>query len=389
MLLLLLAPVMVRGQHTGCHVSRVTDLPGSHAFAADFIEAMVSDPAPTRADVNVVWALTADLSSDIPEGRRALHISKSADGGRTWAEVARIGPRYLDAQISEGLRNGLAVSPGGRDFVVTTQEGAFQVLPAARPNAAVVRKIDGPVVPATRSDVTIAKKPGEPVRAGVVLITADGRRMIVAYGYFDDDPQLIAYRRAEDGTWAEDGTLPKLPTNLDIFSMQFDDPHKASPASLYVGMGDQAYHLNFAAGTWTMVRGVGPDSAIHSMSLVGGPHFAACWGVYTPVNADTVARVTQARFLLHRAQDEVGPNIRAYAIAVDPMRPEREILAAITGVYASADSGQSWKRLNELPEGEFHSAHFNADGSVIVSGYVGTFVVDPFAEGCGPRLRRR
>jgi len=373
----------------GCGVYRVTDLPGSHEYASDFIEAMVSDPAPDATDANVVWALTADLSSAVPARRQAIYVSKSSNGGKTWTEVARMGPKYFDAQIGEGLRNGLSVSPGGRDFVVTTQEGAFQVFPQTGRSAAVVKRIDGPRVPAVRPDVTIAKKTGDPVRAGVVEMTADGEHMIIGYGYFDDNPQLISYHRDGDGAWIEDGALPHLPTDLDIFSMEFDHPEARHPDSVYVGTGDQVYRLSFRTMQWTRVAGVGPDSAIHSMCVVGGLHLAACWGVYNPVSEDLVQRVTRAWFLLHRDMDEIGPNIRAYGIAVDPLRHNREVLTAITGVYFSRDSGQSWTRLNELPEGEFHSEHFNADGTVIVSGYVGTFVVNPFSDACSPRLERR
>ena len=117
--------------------------------------------------------------------------------------------------------------------------------------------------------------------------------------------------------------------------MQFDNPKQPHPGSLYVGTGDQAYHLNFRTRKSILVAGVGPDSAIHSMSVVGGLHIAACWGVYNPISTDAVARVTNARFLLHRGKDEVGPNIRAYGIEVDPLRRNREVLTAITGAYIS------------------------------------------------------
>jgi hypothetical protein len=121
----------------------------------------------------------------------------------------------------------------------------------------------------------------------------------------------------------------------------------------------------------------------------GGLHFAACWGVYNPINADEVTRITTARFLLHRGKDEVGPNIRAYAVAVDPRRPDRQVLSAITGVYVSHDSGVTWRRLNDLPEGEFHTAHINPDGTAIVSGFIGTFVINPFSSACSPSLKTR
>jgi hypothetical protein len=397
-LLLLAAPIAACPQNqldasakrdlAACRIHEVTDLPGSHQFAADFIEAIASDPAPIAR--NTVFALTADLNTRVPAQNRALYISQSKNGGASWTQVARIGPRYFNARIAEGLRNGLAVSRGGRDFVVTTQEGAFQVFPQLDPAAPILRRIPGPRVPHLRpDDITIPKKEGDPVRAGVVLITADGKRMVIAYGYFDDNPQLFTYHRNRRGTWIEDGTLPHIPTDLDIFSMQFDDPAAPHPAALYVGTGDQAYRLDLHTNQWTRITGVGPDSAIHSITTVAGLHLAACWGVYNPVSAGTVTRVTTARFLLHRGKDQVGPNIRAYGIAVDPARPNREVLTAITGVYISRDSGQTWKRLNELPEGEFHSAHFNPDGTVIVSGYIGTFLINPFSPACSPQLKVR
>jgi hypothetical protein len=380
-----------QGPHTAeqdlesCRIHEVTGLPGSHEFASHFVETIAGDPeSPT-----VTWGLTADLSDRIPAQDQAMYISKSADGGRTWMQLARVDSRYFDADIAEGLRNGLAVAPGGAEFVITTQEGAFQVLPQPDVSAPVVKSIPGPRIPHPRPLLSIPKNEGDPVRAGVVQMTADGKRMIVGYGYFDLNPQLFTYHRDDQGSWIEDGTLRNLPTDLDIFSMQFDNSTKLHPDSLYVGTGDQVFRLNLRTRKWTRVAGVGADSAIHGMTTVGGLHLAACWGVYEPVSADAVARVTHARFLLHRAKDEVGPNIRAYGIEVDPARHNREVLTAITGVYTSKDSGKNWKRLNDLPEGEFHSAHFNPDGTVIVSGFPGTFLANPFSKACSPHLKTR
>jgi hypothetical protein len=371
-----------------CHIRPVKSLPGSHRFASDFLEAMAGDPDSRAKDRNVVWGLTADLSSEVPEADRAIYLSKSTDGGKTWTPLARVDRRYFDADIGEGERNGLAVSPGGRDFVITTQLGAFQVLPQAGTLEAVVRPIVGPRVPRPDPDVTIPKKEGDPVTAGAVKITADGKRLMVGYGYFDLKPQILSYRRGRDGAWVEGKPLPALPTDMDILSMEFGDPNSKAASSLYVGTGDQAFRLR--ASRWTRIDGVGDDSAIQGMSMVGGPHLAACWGVYTPVSADAVERVTHASFLLHRDEDEAGPNIRAFSVEVDPARPNHEVVTGLTGVYASADWGKSWKRLNELPAAEFRSAHFNAeDGTVIVSGIAGTFLANPFSKSCSTRLKTR
>jgi len=371
-----------------CYVREVKTLPGSHAYAADFLEVIAGDPAARARNRNVVWGLTADLSTDVPAEERALYVSKSTNGGVTWTTVARVDSRYLDSGIDEGLRNGLEVLPGGTEFVLTTQKGAFQVLPQ-RNGAPVVRGIAGPRVPHDRPWVSITKKEGDPVRAAAVKITADGRRMIVGYGYFDMDPQIFSYHRGRSGDWVEDGRLPQIPTDLQIFSMQWDKPHSPFPRSLYVGTGDQIFRLDLRTMKWTEVKGVEPDSAIHAINTVGGLHLAACWGIYEPVSLDVVARVTDEVFIYHRDEDETGSNIRAYGIEVDPARPSRQVVTALTGVYITTDGGQNWRRMIGLPEGEYRTAHFNADGSVIISGLPGTFLANPFSSACGPRLRTR
>ena len=379
-----------------CYVRQVNSLPGSHAFAADFVEVMATDPSLRESDRNrdrnVVWGLTADLDKEVPAEERALYISKSTDGGETWTELARLGSEYFDAGIDEGLRNGLIVAPGGEEFVVTTQKGAFQVIPPA-PDAVIksaeVKYIAGPRVPHVRPWVSITKKEGDPVRAAAAKMTADGKRMIVAYGYFDMDPKLFSYHKGRGGEWVEDGRLPQIPTDLQIFSMEWDKPGRANPGSLYVGTGDQIYRLDLRTMKWTLVLGVEPDSAIHGINTVGGLHIAACWGIYEPLSADLVWKVTDDVFIYHRDQDETGSNIRAYGIEVDPAMPSRQVVTALTGVYITSDGGQNWRRLNDLPEGEYRTAHFNADGSVIISGLPGTFVANPFSSACGPRLLRR
>jgi hypothetical protein len=372
-----------------CFVHRVTSLPGSHQFASDFIEAIASDPDPAANDPDVIWGLTADLSNQVPATERAMYISKSFNGGAAWTQIARVDSRYFDARIGEGLRNGFIVSPGGTYFVITTQRGAFQVIPQPDTSETLVKPITGPRVPDSPPKTPITKKAGEPVRANVVELTTDGNHLIVGYGYFDREPQLLRYHKDNEGSWIEDGPILHLPTEMDLLSVQFDDSKKLDPGFLYVGTGDQVYLLNLHSMKWSRVDGVGPDSAIHGMSVVGGLHLAACWGVYNPSGPGTVRRVTNARFLLHRTTDETGSNVRAYSIEVDPSKPNREVVTSLTGVYTSQDSGESWRRLNDLPEEEFRSAHFNSDGTILVSGIAGTFLVNAFSDACSPHLKIR
>jgi hypothetical protein len=220
-------------------------------------------------------------------------------------------------------------------------------------------------------------------------MTSDGNHLILGYGYFDRDPQMFTYHREKDGSWVEDGSLPPIPTEMDLLSMQFDEAKRADPRFLYVGTGDQVYLLNLKSMRWSRVDGVGPDSAIHGMSVVGGLHLAACWGIYYPTGPGMVRRVTNAHFLIHPTSDEAGSNLRAYSIEVDPTSPNREVVTSLTGVYVTEDRGETWRRINDLPEEEFRTAHFSSDGTILVSGIAGTFLINPFSDACSPHLKFR
>jgi len=102
-----------------------------------------------------------------------------------------------------------------------------------------------------------------------------------------------------------------------------------------------------------------------------------------------VRRVTDAHFLIHRTSDEAGSNLRAYSIEVDRSRTNREVVTSLTGVYVTQDRGETWRRLNDLPQEEFRTSHINSDGTILVSGIAGTFLVNPYSDACAPRLLRR
>jgi hypothetical protein len=136
-----------------------------------------------------------------------------------------------------------------------------------------------------------------------------------------------------------------------------------------------------------------------------------------------VEKIMSKNFLFH-GKPTAGSYLRAYNIDWDPHNPEHAIMASESGIYTSDDGGKTWKRFTNkdhedanhyfpacvgtgkreanaflqdnpqvfLPEGpcdpktsainSFRTAHFTADGSVLVSGTAGTFLANPFGKGC-------
>ena len=105
-----------------CHIHEVTNLPGSHEFGSHFLEAMAGDPDPKAKDRNVVWGLTADLSSRVPAHDRALYISKSSDGGKTWSSRTLNSPfpirelRFITPKIGWAAGGNVYSNIGGAYF---------------------------------------------------------------------------------------------------------------------------------------------------------------------------------------------------------------------------------------------------------------------------------
>ena len=194
------------------------------------METIASDPEVPGA----IWRLTADLSAQYP--RRTGDVHLEIEHGASHGARRAIHP-ILRRDIAEGLRNGLAISPGGIESVLTTQEGALR-RPQPDISVPVVKCIPGPHISAPRPLLSISKNPH--IRLEQAFLnqcrwnTSHHRLRIL-------QPQPSALHLPQRRRWPsmEDGPLLHFPTDLDIFSMQFDNPRKRRPDYLYVGNGDQ------------------------------------------------------------------------------------------------------------------------------------------------------
>jgi len=384
-----------------CHLHHVTNLSGSHKYGADFIESISVDPTTKN-----LYALTSDISHAVGS-EKAMYISKSIDGGKTWVPVAHINSDYFQAELGEGLENHLSVNNG--DIVFTTRRGAFEISDPPKvdtthsnrsgvPDAVVSEIQGGPTFdkdPGSGSGLAQLKKKGDSYFAGDVKINGD--HMVVSYHYFLGYPSEIVTYTKKDGVWVKDKEL-KIKNGKEVLSLLYNNPQ--DPNSIFVGTADQAFHLdltktNTKRGPWTPVNGVRPDAAIHSMATNGKEVcLATCGNLYSSANdPNTMVPIHSQKF---------APVNRAYSVDINSKN--EMVMTSSKGVFASKDGGAHWVQLgidkddatNSLPSTEtdssgrsvpteYRTAHINDDGSVIVSGTGGTYLLPTFTDKCSSK----
>jgi hypothetical protein len=360
-----------------CRAHQIKTLPGSDEFDSHFMESISEDPQ----NPEILYGLTADLSSKVSPKNQAMYVSRSSDGGKTWVPVARINSNFFDASKAEGLYNHLAVSPGGSDLVFTSKTGAyhFSLPPEGEPGNNPSGVPDADLIP-------LAGPQGSDGYAQAVKIDpnpdSQGRmHMAVSYNRTNEGSQILEYH-FDGSQWEKDSKdVPKLPTTGTILSLNFD-----SDSNCYMGSGDQAFRLDAKSKQWTKISGVGSDAAIAAISTTGGLHLATCGGVYTPgANNKSVVKAKSDSFEWISWKDNTHTLLRASDISVNPKNPDQMVVAAPSGVYLSRDGGKKWGKmdLEGFPSSDrYATAHIDAKGTVVVSGDNGTYVAKPFAKGC-------
>jgi hypothetical protein len=240
----------------------------------------------------------------------------------------------------------------------------------------------------------------------------------------------VSYHREDPSKpWSKEnikelpGIADSLPGVLtkNILSIEMDPKDQKS---IYVGTAyDGVFHYDEKKNQWKRVEGIPDNSAIHEMLFDkdGKLHAMACQGVFDspkPVVdvASFVKRVMSPNFIFNGVK-KTG-YLRAYSMDINPLNDKQRVLTADSGVFISDDSGKHWRLftgrnnaderhflpacvsitqrtsanpVSLIPMGpcmgtstknEFRTSHFTQDGSLLLSGIAGSFLANPFAQGC-------
>jgi hypothetical protein len=197
--------------------------------------------------------------------------------------------------------------------------------------------------------------------------------MAVSYGYFNQDPKVVTYHRSGSSWEADSINDSNGPSKDMVLSLAYD-----KDGSLYCGTAQEAYHYPANSRDPTKLDGVLNDSAVQGMAVTDeGVYLASCRGLYHPTKAANTVRI--------------GSEGRMYDIAVNA-KTGRMVKVGAKGVYTSSDNGKTWMQNHDVPSqvktaggtypAEYRSIHMNDDGTVVVSGNAGTFIINPFAKAC-------
>jgi photosystem II stability/assembly factor-like uncharacterized protein len=258
-------------------------------------------------------------------------LYRSADGGRTWAPLARFDVIYS-----------LLVHPSAPD---TLYMGVYDAAGIGYSN--VVKSTDGGATwtrsPASEFSETFSTLVGSPTDPGVVYAAAGGR----------------LFRTPDGGaTWVHLSDLVGVISSLVI--------HPDDPSTLYAGSdGDAGDYYPFGAfaestnrgGSWTYATDFGVLDHVAVALDAANPSTLFLGLARVHIDAERgVRRSTDGGATWSRLENGLPLDAEVESIAVDPARGGTVYAGTRAGIYRSRDSGETWLPFSQILADTFVSS---------------------------------
>jgi photosystem II stability/assembly factor-like uncharacterized protein len=297
--------------------------------------------APSDPKVIYVGSGEADMRSDIAQGNG---MYKSLDGGKSWAHIGLDDSQQIGRVLVHPDNPNLAyVAALGHPYAPNEQRGVYRTTDGG----ATWQKLLGP-----NSDtgaIDLAFEPGNPKTIYAVLWAT--RRTPWSVYPASSMPGSGIFKSTDGGEhWSQlTNGLPAMPGRMGIA------PAPSQPGRVYAIVdaenGGGMYRSDDAGATWTKTSG---DTRIWSR----GWYFGGI--TVEPKNPDVVYSVNVN---LYRSDDggktfapvKGAPGGDDYhSLWIDPLQPERRILAVDQGVVVSLNSGKSWSSWFNQPTAQLY-----------------------------------
>jgi photosystem II stability/assembly factor-like uncharacterized protein len=303
------------------------------------------DVALAPSNRRVVWAGTGEQNNR-QSSAWGNGVYRSTDGGQTWTHlgleqtrhIGRIQVRPKDPDVAYVAALGTLWTPSEARGVYTTTDGGetwTKVLFVDRHTGV----------------VDLAMHPDDPD----VLYAAAYQRLRRTWGFNGSGPGSGIYKTADGGaSWTEltDGIPAGDKGRIGIATTP------AAPDRVYalVQHAEEGgtYRSDDAGRSWTKVNDLNPRPMYYSHIEAG------------PVEADRVFVMATEFYMSEdagktftqmptRPSYDVGVHSDHHTLWVDPVDPEHLYLAGDAGLHESWDRGQTYRRINNLPIGQFYA----------------------------------
>jgi len=303
------------------------------------------DVAIAPSDPDVVWAGTGEQNN-----RQSTSwgngVYRSTDGGETWTHLGLENTRHIGR---------VRVHPEDPDVAYVAAQGNLW---APSPDRGVYKTTDGGetwekvlFVDEYTGTVDLVMDPENPD----VLYAAAYQRLRRTWGFNGGGPGSGIYKTTDGGaSWTEqtDG-LPEGAKGRIGLAIAETNPDVLYATVEHADAGG-TYRTRNAGASWTKVNDLNPRPMYYSHIFVD------------PTDADRVFVLSTEFYMSENAGDtftqmptrpsyDVGVHSDHHSLWVDPSNPEHFYLAGDAGLHESWDRGETYRRINNLPIGQFYA----------------------------------
>jgi photosystem II stability/assembly factor-like uncharacterized protein len=303
------------------------------------------DIAIFEANPNIVWLGTGEQNNR-QSSSWGNGVYRSVDGGSTWTHLG------LDATHHIGK---IRLHPTDPDVAWVAALGNLW---KATPDRGVYRTGDGGrtwnrvlFVDSLTGVVDLVMDPGDPN----TLYAAAYQRLRTPWGFNGGGPGSGIYKTSDGGvTWRRLGTgIPEGDKGRIGLAIARTYPRMLLATVEHSGQSG-TYRTEDGGETWIRISNVNPRPMYYSKVYIDPTNERRAYILGVSVfRSDDGGRTF--RELPNSPTYDLGLKTDHHALWIDPRDPKFLYLAGDGGLHVSADLGATWKRVNNIPVGQFYS----------------------------------
>ena len=303
------------------------------------------DVALAPSDPTVVWAGTGEQNN-----RQSTSwgngVYRSVDAGSTWTHLGLTKTRHIGRiKVHPEDPDVAYVAALGNLWVPSEERGVYKTTDGGETWTKVL------FVSEYTGAVDLALDPENPD----VLYAATYQRLRRTWGFNGGGPGSGLYKTTDGGeSWRElTSGLPEGDKGRIGIALAPSDPDVLY-ATVEHASQSGTFRSTDAGAAWTKVNDLNPRPMYYSHVVVDPTDAARVFVLATEfyMSADSGRTFTQ---MPTRPTYDVGVHSDHHSLWIDPTNPEHFYLAGDAGLHESWDRGETYRRINNLPIGQFYA----------------------------------